>query len=111
MRQAFAAGGEHRAAGCPVPPAQQFYFESQYTAFTRKMFDGRSRKMALTSRLASKLKTSSTPLRSCCQTRKSADPGRYSHRITALPRRECTLKFGLLIVNDGDEPVMPSGSS
>src|SRR5215203_4349856 len=49
-------------------------------------------------------------LRCCCQTKKSADPGRYSHRTTALPRSDCTLKSGFEIANDGAGPL-PSGST
>src|SRR5687767_1836649 len=83
---------------------------NQYVAFTRNTLLGRA-KISRTSLPALKSPSNaSNALRDCCHTKKRADPGRYSHRTTAFPRRECVLKSGLLIVN-GDAGPAPSGST
>lgn len=46
----------------------------------------------------------SLPDRLCVQTRYKVDPGRYSHRNTAFPRKDTKLKSGLEMVIEGAGP-------
>src|SRR5678815_5758237 len=73
------------------------------------MFSGPWSKIARKSREKSKSPNGSAPLRFCCQTRKITEPGRYSQRSTAFPRRERKLKLGSPSAKEGDDPG-PSGS-
>src|SRR5437868_14644520 len=86
------------------------YLANQYVAFTRNVFEGRPN-ISRVSRPKRKSPSSGVNARrSCCHTKNRAEPGRYSQRITALPRSDCVRKSGLLIENAADGPV-PSGST
>src|SRR5512133_1023139 len=86
------------------------YRASHQFIFTRKMLSGRVAVSARASRPRSNSPEASLLLRDCVQTKKSVEPGRYSHRKTALPRSDRTLKFGLPMLNEEAAPA-PSGST
>ena len=86
------------------------YRPIQYVAFTRKTFVGTVLKIPLTSRPALKSPIGSKSLRRCCHTTNSADPGRYSHLTTALPRRFLTLNDGSRIFYEPLAGFDPDGN-
>src|SRR5687767_2632636 len=58
------------------------------------MLSGCAPKSAARSLEKSKSPSGALDDRFCCHTKYSVEPGRYSHRSTALPRRERKLKSG-----------------
>jgi len=73
-------------------------------------FSGGTPHSPLKSRLRSNSPVPRKPNLLCCHTRNSAEPGRYSHRSTALPRSKRLLKSRSEKVNAGAAPAA-SGST
>ena len=74
------------------------------------MLSGCASNSALRSRLKLKLPIGSVSDLFCCHTKYNVEPGRYSHRITALPRSERKLKFGSLKEKRSARVPAPSAS-
>src|SRR5687767_11193823 len=74
------------------------------------MLSGCALNRAFRSRPKSKLPIGAVSDLFCCHTKKSVEPGRYSHRTTALPRSARKLKSGSKTLNDAAGPEGPSGS-
>src|SRR5690348_7493952 len=87
----------------PHRPIQKF-------TFTWNRSTGLSLKIALVALPKSKSPTGSNPVRCCVHTKYTVDPGRYSHRSTALPRSDRVVKSGSAKENAGAGPA-PSGST
>src|SRR5688500_3192634 len=83
----------------------------QYESFSRKILSPAAPNRRSSARPVRNVPMLSVSDRFWVQTRKRVDPGEYSHRSTALPRREAREKLGSSISSPGAGPAAPSGST